>query len=82
MPQIGVLRYLSRPVPPRQYPCTTPTPGGPAEALTTPFPGCLDPAAATHPQPGEAGPAGRGWAGDRPVLWNLHKKEGPGTMGG
>ena len=82
MPQIGVLRYPSRPAPPRQYPCTTPTPGGPAEALTAPFPGCPDPAVGTRPQPGEAGPAGRGWAGDRPVLWNLHKGEGPGTMGG
>ena len=82
MPQIGVLQYLSRPAPPRQYPCTTPTPGGPAEALTAPFPGCLDPAVGTCPQPGEAGPTGRGWMRHRPVLWNPHKKEGPGTMGG
>ena len=82
MPQIGVLRYPSRPVPPWQYPCTTPTPGEPAEALTAPFPGYLDPAAGTCPRPGEAGPAGRGWVLTHPVLWNLHKRPGPGTMGG
>lgn len=67
---------------PSAVPLTTPTPGGPAEALTAPFPGCLDPAVATRPRPDEAGPAGRGRAGDHPVLWNPHKREGPGTMGG
>lgn len=82
MPQIGFLRYLSRPAPPRQYPCTTTTPGGPAEALTAPFPGCLDPAVGTCPRPGEAGPVGRGRVLTHPVLWNLHKREPPGTMGG
>jgi len=82
MPQIGVLRYLPRPAPQWQYPSTTPTPGGPAEAMIAPFPGCLDPAAGTHPRQGEAGRVGQGWAGARPVLWNPHKRPGPGTMGG